>query len=91
MTYITKCPLPLILALDVQKLDGAIHRMNCFPAEKSYGNKVIYPVDRLSIHLLNNCDLNVCSCVKRGLIWKFLILVIISEVFEVRVMFFSRH
>ena len=46
MTYITKCPLALILALDVQKLDNAIHRMNCFPADKSYGNKVIYPVDR---------------------------------------------
>ena len=46
MTYIMKCPLALILALDVQKLDGAIHRMNCFPAEKSYWNKVIYPVDR---------------------------------------------
>ena len=46
MTYIMKCPLALILALVVQKLDSAIHRMNCFPADKSYGNKVIYPVDR---------------------------------------------
>ena len=45
MTYITKCPLALILALDVQKLDGSIHRMNCFPAEKSYGNQLRYLVD----------------------------------------------
>ena len=43
---VTKCPLALILALVVQKLDSAIHRMNCFPAEKSYGKKVIYPVGR---------------------------------------------
>ena len=46
VTYIAKCPLAVILALVVQKLDSAIHRMNCFPADKSYGNKVIYPVDR---------------------------------------------
>ena len=46
VTYITKCPLALILALAVQKLDSAIHRMNCFPEDKSCGNKVIYPVDR---------------------------------------------
>ena len=45
MTYITKCPLTLICALDVQKLDGAIHRMNCFPADKSYGNQLRYLVD----------------------------------------------
>ena len=46
MTYVTKCPIALILALVVQKLDSAVHRMNFFPEEKSYGNKVIYPVDR---------------------------------------------
>ena len=45
MTYITKCSLALILALDVQKLDNAIHRMNCFPVEKSYGNQLRYLVD----------------------------------------------
>ena len=45
MTYVTKCPIALILAMDVQKLDGSIHRMNCFPAENSYGNQLRYLVD----------------------------------------------
>ena len=45
MTYVTKCPIALILVLVVQKLDSAIHRMNCFPAEKSYGNQLRYLVD----------------------------------------------
>ena len=45
MTYITKCSLALIPAMVVQKLDSAIHRMDCFPAEKSYGNQLRYLVD----------------------------------------------
>ena len=35
----------ICLASVVQTLDGAIHRINHYPADKYYGNQLRYPVD----------------------------------------------
>ena len=33
------------LARVVQTLDSAIHRINDYPADKYYGNQLLYPLD----------------------------------------------
>ena len=44
-TFIYKPYLRIGLALVVQKLDSAIHRINHYPAEEYYGKQLCYPVD----------------------------------------------
>ena len=38
---------PVVLALVVQTLDTAIHRINHYPADKYLGNQLRYPLDRV--------------------------------------------
>jgi len=33
------------LAPVVQKMDSTIHRINCYPVDKYWGNQLCYPVD----------------------------------------------
>ena len=35
----------IVQAPVVQRLDNAIHQINCYPADKCYTNKARYPVD----------------------------------------------
>ena len=44
------------LALVVQTLDNAIHRINHYPADKYWENRLHYPLDSV-IHLLDNWTL----------------------------------